>query len=486
MAVVLRRNTGTALTFDQLDDNFVDYTTFRDKFDQSEWIGSGDAKLLYFDNNTGKIKIKELTDDDLNIGAFNTNFNTRFAGKTTADLSEGSNLYYTSARANADFDTRLATKSTTNLSEGSNLYYTDARVDARIGLTSLTVHNDVPNTLSSDDSKVIMYDAQSDSFKYSSLITEKLIPVTNYGSITDSNVITGGAGVTTTSLQSLSNVNYSSVDNAVNENVLFYNGSEWVAGVITVTGNVRDNGVTTFPAMTDTPANYTGSAGKFTKVKSGEDGLEFATPSTDDLTEGTAKFYSDSRFDTRLSAKSTDDLTEGSSNLYYTNARADSRVALHVGANLNLGSKTTTDLAEGTNLYYTDARANTAFDTKIGTTTLGNLNDITAPAGPSDNGKLLMYFNNGVDPATYRLQSFSDTDALPEGSTNEYYTETKVDNRIANRLEGNVRMRLPSYTTSARDSLTGVVNGEMIYNTTVNKIQGYENGSWKDLSTVYG
>ena len=29
MAVVLRRNTGTALTFDQLDDNFVDYTTFQ-------------------------------------------------------------------------------------------------------------------------------------------------------------------------------------------------------------------------------------------------------------------------------------------------------------------------------------------------------------------------------------------------------------------------------------------------------------------------
>ena len=48
----------------------------------------------------------------------------------TADLAEGSNLYYTSARANTDFDTRLATKDTGNLSEGSNLYYTDTRVQA--------------------------------------------------------------------------------------------------------------------------------------------------------------------------------------------------------------------------------------------------------------------------------------------------------------------------------------------------------------------
>jgi hypothetical protein len=47
---------------------------------------------------------------------------------STSNVGEGTNLYYTTARANTDFDTRLATKSTTNLSEGTNLYYTDARV----------------------------------------------------------------------------------------------------------------------------------------------------------------------------------------------------------------------------------------------------------------------------------------------------------------------------------------------------------------------
>jgi hypothetical protein len=61
-------------------------------------------------------------------------FDSDFTSKSTTDLSEGTNLYYTSARANSDFDTRLATKSTTNLSEGTNLYYTNTRADARIAL----------------------------------------------------------------------------------------------------------------------------------------------------------------------------------------------------------------------------------------------------------------------------------------------------------------------------------------------------------------
>ena len=53
---------------------------------------------------------------------------------------------------------------------------------------------------------------------------------------------------------------------------------------------------------------------------------------------------------------STTDLTEGT-NLFYTNARADARVNLQTGSNLDLSQKTTSDLAEGTNLYHTTARA---------------------------------------------------------------------------------------------------------------------------------
>jgi hypothetical protein len=67
----------------------------------------------------------------------NTDFDTRLATKTTSNLSEGSNLYYTTTRANTDFDTRLATKTTSNISEGSNLYHTVDRVRNAISVSGV-------------------------------------------------------------------------------------------------------------------------------------------------------------------------------------------------------------------------------------------------------------------------------------------------------------------------------------------------------------
>jgi len=62
----------------------------------------------------------------------------------TDDIAEGgTNQYYTTLRANTDFDTRLATKDTDDLTEGTNLYFTDARADARIAAASINALNDV-------------------------------------------------------------------------------------------------------------------------------------------------------------------------------------------------------------------------------------------------------------------------------------------------------------------------------------------------------
>ena len=74
---------------------------------------------------------------DINIGQ-------RIDNLTTDDIAEGTNLYYTTARANADFDTRLATKTTTDLTEGTNLYYTDLRARNAISVEG-TLHYDSIN-----------------------------------------------------------------------------------------------------------------------------------------------------------------------------------------------------------------------------------------------------------------------------------------------------------------------------------------------------
>ena len=68
----------------------------------------------------------------------------------TDSVSEGSsNLYYTTAR----FDTAFATKDTADLTEGTNLYYTAERVDDRVsnlivaGTSISSTYDDVNNTL---------------------------------------------------------------------------------------------------------------------------------------------------------------------------------------------------------------------------------------------------------------------------------------------------------------------------------------------------
>jgi len=86
--------------------------------------------------DTGPIVV--LTTTDINEGTnlyyttarANSDFDTRLATKSTTNLAEGSNLYYTTARSNSDFDTRFATKSTTDLAEGTNLYYTATRFNS--------------------------------------------------------------------------------------------------------------------------------------------------------------------------------------------------------------------------------------------------------------------------------------------------------------------------------------------------------------------
>ena len=73
-----------------------------------------------------------------------SDFDIRLATKNTANLSEGSNLYYTTTRADSDFDVRLATKTTSNVAEGTNLYYTSTRVDSDILNSSIDAQRAAP------------------------------------------------------------------------------------------------------------------------------------------------------------------------------------------------------------------------------------------------------------------------------------------------------------------------------------------------------
>lgn len=96
------------------------------------------------------IQLQKETTSESNItttaniqGAYVKGNGSELTGLTTTQVSEGTNLYYTTARSNTDFDARLATSSTSSLAEGTNLYFTTDRANTAIGnysgaLTNLT------------------------------------------------------------------------------------------------------------------------------------------------------------------------------------------------------------------------------------------------------------------------------------------------------------------------------------------------------------
>ena len=116
--------------------------------------------------------------------------------------------------------------------------------------------------------------------------------------------------------------------------------------------------------------------------------LDFGTGTnqinTGDIPELTNLFYTDTRFDTRLSAKTTDNLTEGSSNLYFTNARADARIANALLDEDNMASNSATKVPSQQSVKaYVDAEVAGIVDTAPAA--LNTLNELAAALGDDAN-----------------------------------------------------------------------------------------------------
>ncbi len=181
-------------------------------------------------------------------------------------------------------------------------------------------------------------------------------------------------------------------------------------------GSVQGNAVQQANAYTDqkvaelvdgSPAQLD-TLGEISNALNDDD--DIATTLTNSIATKLAIADFDSSFDTRLSTKTTDNVTEGSA-LYYTEARVDA----------NIASKTTDNLTEGSNLYFTTQRSYDAFDQRLNVKTTSDLAE----------GSNLYFTNARSDSAFDTRLSTRTTDNLTEGSVNFYYTDAKVDTRIA-------------------------------------------------------
>jgi len=206
---------------------------------------------------------------------------------STSDLTEGSNLYFTDARADARVNLQtganldLSSKSTSDLSEGTNEYFTTARARSSISATGDIAYNSSTGVIS---------------------FTASAAPVTSVNTLTGAVVL-------------------DSDDISEGSTNLYYTSARFDSDF---------SGKSTSDLSEGTNLYYTDArADARVNLQTGAN-LDLSSKSTSDLSEGTNLYYTDARFDTRLATKDTDDVSEGSSNLYYTDTRANSAIDTRV------------------------------------------------------------------------------------------------------------------------------------------------------------
>ena len=223
---------------------------------------------------------------------------TGFAGPITGNVT-GNVTGQVSTLSNHDTD---------GLSEGStNKYYTDERVDDRV------------NALITDGTGITkVYDDAAGT--YTLTVTQ--------ADINTDNVTEGSTNLFTTAARTRGHFTYGT-------------GITHSSGTLSVT-----------QADIDTDNVTEGSTNLFTT----------AARTRGHFTYGTGITHSSGTLSVTQADINTDNITEGSTNVFFTNTRADARVAAATGSNLDLSSKSTTDLSEGTNQYYTEARVQAKLD----------------------------------------------------------------------------------------------------------------------------
>jgi len=388
--------------------------------------------------------------DTLNELAAAINDDSDFAGTITSQLSTKLNI----ANFDSTFDTRLSTKTTNDLTEGSNLYYTNSRVDSDIDyrVTKSFVDNLNVDASTLDNQNGTYYLDYANFTNTPNVLDSANIK--NIFSVSgDLNYDSGTGQFSVTTYKSTdfdSDFTDKTTDDLTEGTNLYYTTSR------------ADSDFDTRLATKSTTNLAEGSNLYYTKVRVDSDVAQgFVNRTTDDLEEGENLYYTaaraDSDFDTRLATKSTTNLSEGD-NLYYTKIRVDSDVAQ------GFADRTTTDLLEGDNLYYTVARVDSNISSYLNvnsyateTYVTNSINSVLdgAPAALDTLNELAAAINDDSDFAgtiTSQLStklnisdfssSFdnkftaSSTDSLSEGTTNLYFTDERVDDRVANLITG--------------------------------------------------
>jgi hypothetical protein len=157
------------------------------------------------------------------------------------------------------------------------------------------------------------------------------------------------------------------------------------------------------------------------------------------------KAYVDSQI---LTKDNTDEITEGSTNLYFTNARADARIA----------AADTGDLSEGTNLYFTNTRADARItNALVDEDNMASNSDVKIPSQQS----VKAYVDAQVASKDALSELSGDTDDITEGSANLYYTDARAQAVSINNVVEDTTPQLGGNLDAQSFNVT--TTGKMLY-----------------------
>ena len=377
VAVLIQNGTGITFTYDDVADTLTP-TVSLTPFD-TDALSEGATNLYYTDQRVNDYIIANGLD-----------FNAEKVDDQVALLLQdgpGITFNYLDGSGTLTPTINLSPFTTTDLAEGTNLYYTDNRVATALG--SLTT-----NIISTQSVTASKFFGDGSALQMDTLVAPDTVSgdVTidrDLGSVHQLNVFGDITSFTFTNMAVGESVSMIITQDTFGGHILDVDNVNWTDTWtfiedhkdLTVNPNAVDlltvlkTGTTTYLAalshtedlpdviddiddvvitaaangevLTFDGVNWVNSPVPTDSVTSVNSQTGVVVLDTDDIAEGiTNQYYTEARFDTSIGTKTTTDLAEGT-NLYYTDARFDTR----------LGTKSTTDLTEGTNLYYTDARA---------------------------------------------------------------------------------------------------------------------------------
>ena len=396
------------------------------------------------------------------------------ANQTTTNLIEGTNLYYTDARVDTrvaniavsniainavndthiDFGTGTNQVSTADIPEQTNLYYTDVRVDNRIGQASINDLADVVAT-SPSNGDILKYVTANSRFELQADINTTDISGNTINQLSDVDT----TGVTTNS-------------------ILKYNGASWI--------------VSTDVDTTDLSAN-----------------------TTTDLAEGTNLYYTD----VRARAVSIENVSEDTTPQLGGDLDVQTNSIVSTGANnITLDPQGTGQVTTTANIDLNSNSLLNVSSANISAITTARITSTTSVINPFETPQFTREFDANESRNALAIQSKKVSDMADGfGGAIVFRIQDDTSNNETIGLISTVRdgadntgkfvlglvnagtysdvfsvkadglatftnaIQVASMTTTQRDAISSPTAGMMVYNTTVNKHQGYNGTIWNDF-----